>query len=95
MNNKLSDDDLVVQIIDYIANPSILRKSYTIVKGLQNYFKKIADDIDLLNKIQTKLQQLAEYSYNFEVNDYTGEQKLEIKELENFFNKQVEVAKDT
>jgi len=34
MNSKMIDEDVVVKIIEYIVNPSVLRKSYTIVKGL-------------------------------------------------------------
>ena len=51
MNSKLEDEDIVVKIIDYLVNPSILRKSYTIVKGLQNNFKKIAGNHNMLQRI--------------------------------------------
>lgn len=51
MNSKLVDEDVVVKIIDYIVNPSILRKSYTICKGLQNNFKKIAGNEQMLRRI--------------------------------------------
>ena len=56
MNSKLIDEDVVVKIIDYIVNPSVLRKSYTIIKGLQNNFKKIAGNKPLLSKIQSKIK---------------------------------------
>ena len=72
MNSKLADEDIVVKIIDYLVNPTVLRKSYTIVKGLQNNFKKIAGNPVMLSKIQAKLRELSSYSYDFSINNYTN-----------------------